>query len=452
MDDGVLGHGQEVAKLRAECDVARRHLMDKKAQLVQLEQQCARFDGVAILLTHLVRDLQATGQITFVEPDKLECPFPDALAAVPVVLGGVRDLIGRHDRLAKRFELEFNRTLFDLEQRIAELDSQCAREEDRLKCAQRERHHVEGLIRWLSQEKLFLMRTVLARRGQLAGRLAADQTAVGRVRTYLDDVNKYYAAMQNRSSELDAQSDALTADQAERKREEARQLERHRELLETVAALTIGLQRENHAHNCSLSALDSAKAELKQLMMVIESYHDNLKTQELLDAEHENRKLHAVINNDKTSLSRAREAVARRGRESEAQIAALSQRISNLNQQIVQTEQKIQTQMLRIPDFAQLRQALDRLLAQYKKQREEVLQRLYQLDEIRDRNRMMDMIEIQESLNRQAQLRQLMPLANEEAEESRLPTMLEICRRQQAEIEDLLLEPGFWDRAIGARP
>jgi hypothetical protein len=252
------------------------------------------------------------------------------------------------------------------------------------------------------------------------------------------------------SRDLDARTETLSATHCERRSQEDGQLRQHAELLQTIEELTKTLKRESHAHNCSLSALDNAKLELKHLMLIIDSYHDNLKTQELLDAEHENRKLDAVINNEKASLSRAKAVVASKGKESEAQIAVLAERIASLNQQIIQTEQKLQTQMMRIPDFAQLRQALDRLLAQYKKQRDEVLQRMYQLDEIRDKNRMMDMLEIQESHNRQAQLRQLMPMPFEQAEESLLPKLMDECKRHQAEIEDLLTEPGYWDREVGS--
>jgi hypothetical protein len=86
---------------------------------------------------------------------------------------------------------------------------------------------------------------------------------------------------------------------------------------------------------------------------------------------------------------------------------------------------------MKIPDFAQLRQALDRLLAQSRKHRDEAMQRIYQLDEIRDRNRIPDMMEIQESLNRQGQLKMLMPLEVEDTGDSQLPEMMEICSRRK---------------------
>jgi hypothetical protein len=99
-----------------------------------------------------------------------------------------------------------------------------------------------------------------------------------------------------------------------------------------------------------------------------------------------------------------------------------------------------------------LKLALDRLLAQSKKQRDEVMGRMYLLEEIRDKNRLLDMLEIQESYDRQAQLKAIMPMEREITEESQLPKLLATCKRQQAEIEDLLTEPGFWYREIGAVP
>jgi hypothetical protein len=80
---------------------------------------------------------------------------------------------------------------------------------------------------------------------------------------------------------------------------------------------------------------------------------------------------------------------------------------------------------------------------QNKKYQEAVLQTKYLLDEIRDRNRILDQIEIQESKDRMAQLKVVMPLESENNPDAALPALLEERKKQQEEMEALLAEPGF---------
>jgi hypothetical protein len=129
--------------------------------------------------------------------------------------------------------------------------------------------------------------------------------------------------------------------------------------------------------------------------------------------------------------------------QTEQAIAVLNEKIATLNHQISQTEQKLQTQTMRVPDFNQLRQALERVSVQNRRYQEGVLQTRYLLDEIRDRNRMLDQIEIEESKKRMAQLKAVMPLESENDPDSVLPALLEERKRQQEELEVMLQQPGF---------
>jgi hypothetical protein len=147
-------------------------------------------------------------------------------------------------------------------------------------------------------------------------------------------VNAPLTSLSQLSRDLENQTEVLTTEQSERKLQEQRQLKQHAELQKTVEELGETLRKESHADNCSLSELDDAKLQLKLLMLTIEGYRDNLETQKLLEAEHENRKGHAMINNERESLSRTRDTVEKKGKESEAQIAALTERIATVNQQI----------------------------------------------------------------------------------------------------------------------
>jgi hypothetical protein len=448
-DSRTDGRGEENSQLKAESDALRRHLMEKKAQILALEPQAKQYEELHSSLVRLIHDFQSSGGIGFVALGSLESPFEDAGTAVPILRSGIDRFIQRHMCLATRFELEFRRGLVGLVRTLHEAESTLERERRLLHHEKQDKESAERIVEYLSSGKSIVMRTVLLRRSHQQRRSVEDLKATTEAAEALDQANRELSNSCDISEELDVHLGALTsAVQAQRTQME-RQRQQHAELERVAEELSSTLKRESHSHNCSLSALDGARQRLEQLMRTIESYHDNLKTQELLDAEHENRKLHAVINNDKASLLKAKEAVVAKGKESEAQIAVLSEKVNELSHQIMEIEQKLQTQMVRIPDFDQLRQALDRLLAKSRKHRDEVMQQMYMLEEIRDRNRVVDMIEIQESLDRQAQLRQLMPLAKEIKEESEMPRMLSVCREQQADIEELLTEPGFWYREIG---
>jgi hypothetical protein len=425
------------AAAKAESDALRRQLMDKKAQISLLEQHGLKYDEMSLYLTHLIQDFQGSGDLMFVEPEKLQQPFTNPLLAVEIIRRGVNRLIEKHERLAARFELEFARNMFTLTQELHEVDTELAREVGLRNQAEHNRKHAQDIVSCLAQEKQILMQMVTLRRAQVGRHIEADREAEAQAHRNLEALNKEYEDLLQYSHDLDVNAETLTTSQLAKKTQEQRQLDQHKELLKLSEDLELSLKRESHAHNCSLSALFNAKNELKHLMLVIESYHDNLKTQELLDAEHENKKLHAVINNERASLSRSKAIVANKGRESEEAISILTEKIASLNQQIMQTEQKLQTQMMKIPDFAQLRQALDRSLAQSKKYREEILQRKYLLDEIREKNRILDQMEIQESKDRMQQLKALMPMRSEIKEESVIPKWLEERRKEREELDEL---------------
>jgi hypothetical protein len=439
----------ENPQLKAESDLLRRQLMDKKAQIQILEQQSNCYDEVRSSLFRLIQDFQSGTPMTFVNPEQLECPFHELVSAIPLLRSGIERFISRHQCLATRFELEFRRNLIHMEAALKDSECQLVRERSLLKHTRYDKECAKQTVHFLSQAKAALMRTVLMRAAHRERCLQRNRELISESDETLRSAVQKLEECQTVSEALDGNLSAMNAEIQTQRVQSERQGQQHAELVGIAEELWRTLRRESHSHNCSLSALDDARQRLKQLMRMIESYRDNLKTQELLDAEHENRKLHAVINNEKDSLSRAKEAVVNKGKECEEQIGQLSERLEGLRMEIMKAEQKLQTQMVRIPDFAQLRQTLDRLLAKSRKHRDEILQRMYLLEEIRDRNHIADMLEIQESLDRQAQLKALMPLDREIKGESQLPKMLEMCKRYQAEIEDLLNEPGFWDREIG---
>lgn len=430
---------------KAESDSLRRKLMEKKNLISALEQQTNRFEEVKILISHLIQDFQERGDIQFVEPECLSSPLENVKDTVQVLRNGINKLIKRHEKLASRFELEFSRNIFQLQQQLREKDQELIVATSNLESARASLAHQERVVSLLRDKKEALCKTVLMRRSALS------RSQIKNAKEAADNQSKFERFTKNLHNaketvkEKDQIAEELAVRVAEKRKNEELHMKTHDELLKTVEDLRKTLKQEAYSHSRDMSALDVAKSELKALQLKIDSYFDNLKTRELLDAEIENRKLQTVIRNEHESLSLQKSIVDSKGNDIQNTISEYTSKISTLNELINQTEQKLQTQMMRIPDFPQLHQALDRALAQSKKYQEEVQQRKYLLDEIGDRNRLLDQMEIQASKDRMAQLKILMPLTGQEVIETdtQLPVILAERAKQQKEFEELLTQPGF---------
>lgn len=429
---------EESAPTKAESDLLRRQLMDKKTQITILEQQAVKFDEFEIGLARLIQDFQNTGKITFVDQSKLEKPFTKPEQVMGILRGGIDALIAKHEKLAARFELEFSRNLFQVNQQVKDIDAELADEQQLAESAEKEQQHAEKVVKFLTREKGVLMRTLRMRKDALDRHAEANVNHKQVAMLQLEHVSKEYEKMSELSQEHDVIAERISASQTVRRNQEKKQLEQHEELIAEREKMQCDLKRESHAHNCTLSKLSRAKEDLKKLMMTIESYHDNLATQELMDSEEENKKLQAVKKNEEFLLKKHSAFVEKREREAKEQITALQERISKLNQQISRTEQQLQTQMLRIPDFQQLKQALDRSIEQCHKYRQDLLERKYMLNDVREKNRRLDEMEIEESMKRMAQLKHITMFDDQDDQESMLPQLIADGQRQRQEMEDLL--------------
>ncbi|OHT00153.1 hypothetical protein TRFO_33222 [Tritrichomonas foetus] len=432
------------AQMKAESDTLRKKLMDQKALIGVLEQQSIKYDEVKALIVRLIKDFQNSGDMKFVENENLDNPFKDANEAISVLRGGINKLIEKHEKLASKFELEFSRNIFQLKQQLEQKNIEFAKAKENLEAAENARDHQLKIVKLLTKNKETLCHTVLLRRTALISHRDKKEKEITKIQSQLENASKNLENAEATVKKHDEVSEMLSTQVLERTQREETQNKSHEELVKTVEQLRITFRKEAHSHNCALSTLDIAKAELSTLQMKIDSYFDNLKTRELLEAEGENRKLQAVIKNEYDMLSRQKAVIDAKGRDIQNTISEYTEKIALLNEQITNTEQKLQTQMMRIPDFPQLKQALDRTLQQTKKHQEEVIQRKYLLDEIGDRNRLLDQMEIQASKDRMAQLKVLMPVGEPEDEtEKKLPEILSERAKQQKELEELLTQPGF---------
>lgn len=439
----LVSKSEQAAKI--ESDSLRRKLMEKKNQIAALEQQTNRFEEVKILIARLIQDFQESGDIQFVEPENLSNPLANTEDKIQVLRNGINNLIKKHEKLASRFELEFSRNIFQLQQQLREKDLELNDAKSNLEAARAYIMHQERVVTLLRNKKQALCKTVLMRRSALSRSQSKSEKESADNQMKLERYSRNLDDAKENVKEKDRIAEEMAVHVAEKKRNEELQLKSHDDLLKTVENLRKTFKKEAFSHSQDLSALDVAKSELKALQLTIDSYFDNLKTRELLDAEIENRKLQTVIKNEFESLSLQKYVVDSKGNDIQNTIAEYTSKITTLNELINQTEQKLQTQMMRIPDFPQLHQALDRAIAQSKKYQEEVQQRKYLLDEIGDRNRLLDQMEIQASKDRMAQLKILMPLTGQEENEtdSQLPIILAERAKQQKEFEYLLTQPGF---------
>lgn len=430
----------------ADNDYYRRQLMEKKTLLNNLEKIVPKLDEFKSRMTQLIQDFQQTGQITFLEDEeKLQNnPFESTDEGVRMIRNGIMQLISYHQRLASRFEIELSRNLFSFQQELDEKKKILQKEEELLSAAENENEHNQSIIQMAVIEKDALKQTILMLRDTLQRHVHSDSTQIGIAHTKFERVHNELEKVQRMIDNENEASIEIQSRKKERQTTIEKHISMHQEISQTVEKLRAEYKRESHSHNLTRAALDRAKEELLQLSRAVESYHDNLKTQELLDAEVENRRLRAVINNEKIEHEEKLAKFTSKTKELEEIVDDLTKRINQLNIQISSTEQKLQTQMMRIPDFKQLGQVLDRSIEQSRKYKEFVMKRKYLLDEIRDKNRLLEQQEIQESKNRMAQLKIQMPLSSQQQEnDNLLPKIMEENTEWKKKMKEFLSSTGL---------
>jgi hypothetical protein len=358
------------ASLRAERDGLKWTLQEKANIAAGLETRLTQFADFKQLLMKLMQELQETQSLVFVDsPSSWErrCKSNDDI--VNVLRSGIDKFIAKHTTLATRYEREFTKHLFGLHQQVATAQETLERQKQRVIDSQRDCSALENLLALVQREKKSLKRTIQYRRSTLSRHTDAS----ARERAHIaQQLNQAQASLE--SAIATNQDNQRTEMEIQRKIQERAEMETaraemHVDLVKAVEEMRADIQRESLRHNETGAALTRARDELVRLTRSVDSHVDNLKTQELLNEENENKRLRSVLNIEKAEFEDKFARQVQKGTEMQEAIAGLQEEIIGLNREISAVEHRWQIQLTRIPDFKQLHQALDRERAAGKKQK-----------------------------------------------------------------------------------
>lgn len=396
---------------RTELDRLRREVMEKKGQIDILEREASKVDEIRDFLTGLIEDFQKLGQYQFYDPnDDLQKLLKNPVNGITILRNGINSLISKHQNLSAKFEIEMRKNLFPLEQELDKAKKNNQEQNEGLTADLEEKTHKQNIIKFIEGEKTIFHRTILMRCASLDRHQEHDKSSILLVQNQYNQVQQQLFEAQQDLQTREEEFKSLTMREQDKQAYEESQRQDYQQLLEKVQKLRKEYQNESHRHNQCQAELDKAKTELQNLTLQVGSYRDNRKTQQILGEEAENRRIHSNFSIERVEAERKQQKEEKKTAELEKQVSVLQQNIANLNEQIVITEQKLQMQMIKIPDFAQLHQALDRSLAMSKKFRDQVMETKYMLDEIREKNRILEQMEIHDSKVRTAQLKVPLPI------------------------------------------
>jgi chromosome segregation ATPase len=371
-----FGGDADESILKAERDGLKRSLQDSVFTASTIELRISTANDLRLLLIKMMQDLQSSQNITFLEADAVwerSCRTPSHV--ITVLRNGIDAFIRRHVKLANRYEMEFSKNLSVLQRELSARKEELQEEENRLGDARSRSRQLGRLIQLMDGEKWALENTIRIRRDNLAhqieqrGRLQRRMTqSVEQAKASLGSVVDQHRALENEEADLLKQ-------RQEKARTEERLEVAHTQLLGKVENMRAEVARESYLYNETGAALTQAKEELFGLVRSIESYRENLKTRELVDEENENKRLRSVLNIEKSAFDDRLAKQVRKGEELQLTIGKLQERVTLLNQEIADVEDKWRAQMTRIPDFAQLHAALDRERAAGQKQKRYIRQR-----------------------------------------------------------------------------
>ena len=407
----LVGSQSAEQNARAESDKLRREIMEKKAQIDLLEREASHVSEIKSFLIGIIEDFQATGKFHFYNPETedLEDLLKNPKNGIDILRKGINGLIDKHQNLCRRFESQMQNNLATIQCDLNDAKRANAKEAELLELARQDQIHKQDIIKYLEGEKSVLQRTILMRTAALDRREVNGLASIQALSSQFEKTQQTLNETRNVLQEKRKVGEILTRKQQERLDTEEEQRQNHAILVQKVEKLRKEFKDEAFEHNKSQSNLDHAKAELEHLTAMVGSYRDNLKTQELLGEEAENRRQHSNFKIERAEAERKQKKEEKKTAELEKKVAVLASSIAKLNEQIAITEQKLQMQMIKIPDFQQLHQALDRSLAMSKKFRDQVMDTKYMLDEIREKNRALEQMEIHESKVRTAQYRVPLP-------------------------------------------
>jgi len=423
------------ALLRREADQLRKELLEKKRIIESIEKEASQLDDLQICLSGLIRSFQENKNIgTFRDIDPSLLAHKSCNELINLIRNATEELASLHQNLENRFEIEFNRNVFIGNNKVAKAKVALQSEVEIIGLLILERTQKSQLLSMVMREKNVLQKTIQMRTQTLKGNQEFAEKYKNSLTEYLLKAEHTFEnakkSLQNVESEQRVIKENIDAIKEIKNREKMHLNELSEELLE----LQSSIKKESYYHSCLQSDLDKAKEELDMVVSTNNSFSNNVRSHDLMDAEQENRRLHKVLINERKSLERKLNVHKKKTAELEKVCAQLSQTVSELNNQVSFNEQKMQTMTLRIPDFGQLHQALEKIQLQARKNKEDTLNTQYMLDDIREKNRMMEQMEYNESKIRTAQLLSSIPLP-ESRDDEKTQEEYELMIQIEKEIE-----------------
>lgn len=392
----MVSFADDITGRKSESDRLRKEIAEKKNQIDLLERDIPKLSEATRFLKDLIEDFGKSGYFQFDPiPDKV-----DPIDAVSILRKGIDSFIDYHLRLENRYKIEYTKSVFNLEQSLKASIDNLIREDEKRVDAIDGIIHQKQVIRLLTNEKAILQNTILMRSKALERHKRQSTESLEDLDEILSERISQLDEIRNQKSKTEKYSSMLVERDSEKKQIKAEQKREHERLLEELKTLKLKYKKEAFEHNRSMAELDNSKEELSNLARLVGSYRDNLRTQELLGEEIENRRQRSIFNIEREEAQKKQVNEEKKTKDLELKLRSLTTRVNELNFQISQTEQKLQSQMMRIPDFSQLHQILDISMKNSQKFKDMVNQRKYLLDEIREKNRMIEQMEFQESKTR----------------------------------------------------
>ncbi|EAY19887.1 hypothetical protein TVAG_129950 [Trichomonas vaginalis G3] len=398
---------EDLMNTKAEVDKLRRLLMDKKQQITNLEKEASKLDELQILMRDMIYNFRRQKKIQFFDIDpEQDIPLRSPNQYIKIIKDKISALLATHMRLSSKFEVELKKQQFEQEQKIKGAQQLLENEKKALADALADNKHQKRMIRMVVGQKLVLQRTIIMAQDAVDRH---QQIREENQQTYEQKLQNKLQSIQTMKEKFhkETQENTMKLKKMRQKNQEMIQKkEYHQQLIDQKEKLQAEFQKISYDQSCLMADLDRAKEELDLIHRKNDSYMANLKTHELLDAERENDRLRHLLKNEKKRSQSALDIQLSKTKQLEDHLQRIIEETTNINATIADNEAKLQALTMRIPDFNQLQQALDRVISNARKNKEDVLQTQYMLDEIRDKNRLLEQQEYNESKIRTEQLKQ----------------------------------------------
>ena len=398
----------DLTSMKIEADRMRKIILDKKQEIQILEVEAAKLDELKILMRDVLTEIQNKDKIMFFPEykDLDEIPLLEPQMYLKALKSSVSALLEKHDVLSQRFGVALKNQTFLQNQDIANAQRVLDEEKSRLQLAQDEFNHQKRITDMVLDQKTILQRTIRLTQESVDRHKEASDDVIQKCETRIQQRMDRISKIQEKNTQIEQEHIQKIKEIEQKKKEEEESYTQHEELLSQKKKIQEELKKLAYDQSCLISDLDKAKQELVDIQSKSNSYLSNLKTHQLLEAERENERLRNLLKNEKRRADANLQAQVNRTKQLEDMLEKIAGETRDLNDQITEAESKMQAIAMRIPDFRQLEQALDNVIKSTQKDKAEALKTQYMLDEIRDKNRLIEQQEYNESKQRTEQLLQ----------------------------------------------